>query len=356
MINCTLKEMASKLMSADNILLFPHVGIDGDCVGSCSAVAVFLRKTGKNVFALYNEGMPENLDFLDKDSIYTEDADIIPDEKLDIAMCIDNGSYDRFPDYEEKFRNAPFTICLDHHGTSIIKGEDGSESGIADMSHIDPTAAACGELTFELLAEMNKQWMASGKPSLLPDKFIGEAIYTAITTDTGNFQYGNTNRRCHEITAELYDWGVNFSRISVILYENERLEAVEIRGKAVSRMKTIAGGHGVISYLTYDELNGYGILPGETDPIINSLKSIKGVEFAAFLKEKIAGSVWVSLRAKEKGNVAKIAEKFDGGGHVRAAGCTIHAPVGEVLRMITAEIEAAVQEILSKKSKAEKHR
>ncbi len=370
MTDCKLSVMAEKLISAENILLFPHIGIDGDCAGCVSALAVFLRKIGKNVFALYKEELPENLKFLDRaaayglaeesdadavsglaagegflQNIFVENEDIIADEVLDIAMCVDNGGFDRFPDYADKFKKAKLSLCLDHHGTSIIRGEDGSKRGIADLSHIDPAAAACGTLTFELISEIDRQWVAYGNASALPDKAIGEAIFTAITTDTGNFQYSNTDKKCHEIMAELYDWDIDFSKISVILYENERLEAVEIRSKAISRMKSLAGGKGVISYLTKEELDGLGIMPGETDSIINSLRTISGVEFAAFIKEKEAGVVRVSLRAKRDGNVAAIAEKFNGGGHIKAAGCTIYASVEEAVGMISEAIELAAAEL-----------
>lgn len=351
MIDCKLSVMAEKLLSAENILLFPHIGIDGDCAGCTSAIAVFLRKTGKNVFALYKEELPENLKFLDREdlragnayanNIFVSDSDVISDESLDIAMCVDNGSFDRFPDYEDKFRVAQVSLCLDHHETSVIKDEHGEKHGIADFSHIDSDAAACGTLTFELISEMERQRVALGNAPVLPDKSIGEAIFTAITTDTGNFQYSNTDKKCHEIMAKLYDWDIDFSKISVILYENERLEAVEIRSLAVSRMKVLAGGLGVISYLTHDELDGLGIMPGETDPIINSLRAISGVEFAAFLKEKEAGVVRVSLRAKGNGNVAEIAKKFNGGGHIKAAGCTINASVEEAVKLVSDEIEIA---------------
>ena len=342
--------MASKLIAADNILLFPHIGIDGDCAGCTYAVASMLRSMGKNVYALYEEELPDTLNFLDAGGIFTKNAGVIADDSLDISMCIDNGGFDRFPNYAEKFKKAKLTLCLDHHETSIIR-DNGETRGIAELSHIDPGAAACGVLTFELLRELEAQWTAAGNPSILPDKAIGEAIFTAITTDTGNFQYSNTNRRCHEIMAELYDWDIDVSKISVTLYENERIEAIEVRSKAVSRMKILSDGLGVISYLKKSELDDLGILPGETDSIIDLMRTMRGVEFAAFLKEKEAGVIRVSLRAKSTGNVAEIAEKFGGGGHIKAAGCTINATVEEAADMIAAEIEKAAYGLTAKNPK-----
>jgi len=337
MVNSTMREIAEQLYRAETILLYPHVGIDGDAVGSCSALARVLRKMGKTVYALYSEEIPENLSFMLFDEegrpYFTNDDRIIPDDELDISMCVDCGGYDRFKDFIEKFNKAKTTICIDHHGTS---------EGIAKYNFIDPDAAACGELIYDLLIELNNVKFASTADPLLPDKTIGEMLFAAITTDTGNFQYSNTRRRSHEIMAELYDWGVDVNRVSVEIYQNERPEKILIQNKAMANLKMTGDGKGAIAFVSYDDLTSIGVKSGETDPIVQELRSIKGVEYAAFLKEKEIGEVRVSFRSKTTGNVSAIAQKHNGGGHIKAAGCTLYTSLEEAVKIVEEDIIEAI--------------
>ena len=325
MNNNTFEEIAEKFNSAKNIVLLPHVGIDGDAVGSCVALASVLRAKGKNVHVLYKEEIPSNLAFI-ANGYFTDNSDVIPDDELDIAACIDCGGYDRFKGFEEKFDSAKLRICIDHHGTSM---------GIANLNYIDPDAAACGVLIYDLLKVL-------GVPEENKVE-VGTALFVAITTDTGNFQYSNTNRKCHEIMAELYDWDIDFNRASVEVYENERPEKLMIASRASSRIQMVAGGKGAVSYVTYDDLEEIGVKAGETDPIVQSLRSINGVEIAAFLKEKNPGEVRVSYRSKLYANVAELAMMHDGGGHEKAAGCTLHMDLKNAVEVIKKDIEEALK-------------
>ena len=341
----SLREIAEQLITAKNILLYPHVGIDGDAVGSCVAIAGALRAMGKKAYALYEEEIPHNLSFMTEDEegepYFTCDPDIISDDDLDVSIAVDCGGYDRFKPYGEKFKAAKITLCVDHHGTSIIKDEDGTEHGIADYSVIDPEAAACGVLVFDLLKDM--QDLTDVK--LIPDKFTGEALFAAITTDTGNFQYSNTNRKCHEVMAELYDWGIDANKVSVEIYENERIQEVMIRNRALDRMTVTADGKGAVSYVTKEDLDEIGVKAGETDSVVKVMRAIGGVEIVAFLKEKDRNVIRVSFRSKHSADVAAIASKYKGGGHKKAAGCTLYMPIEEAVKIISSEVEEALKEL-----------
>ncbi len=340
-----LRTIASKLISAKNILLYPHVGIDGDAVGSCAAIAKALRAMGKKAYALYEEEIPHNLSFMTADEkgvpFFTNDPEIISDEDLDISIAVDCGGYDRFKPYGDKFKAAKVTLCVDHHGTSIITEEDGARHGIADFSVIDPEAAACGVLVFDLLKEM--QDMAD--VPIIPDKFTGEALFAAITTDTGNFQYSNTNRKCHEVMAELYDWGIDANGVSVEIYENERIQEVQIRNRAIDHMEMLSEGKGAVSFVTKEDLDENGVKAGETDSVVKVMRAIGGVEIVAFLKEKDRNVIRVSFRSKHSADVAAIASKYKGGGHKKAAGCTLYMPIEEAVKIISSEVEDALKEL-----------
>ena len=340
-----LRTIASKLIGAKNILLYPHLGTDGDAVGSCVAIAKALRKMDKNVFALYKDEIPHNLDFMIIDEkgmpYFTDDPDVIADCDLDVSMAVDCGGWDRFRPYEDKFKAAKTTLCLDHHGTSITTEEDGTSHGIADYSVIDPDAAATGILVFDLLKELNS--MTSLK--LVPDKEIGEALFAAITTDTGNFQYSNTNRKCFEVMAEISDWDVDTNKVSVEIYENIRLEEVKIRNLALDHMTLVSEGRGAISYVTKEDLTNIGVKEGETDSVVNVMRSIGGVEVVAFLKEKDHKVIRVSFRSKSDADVAAIAKAHNGGGHRKAAGCTLYMSIQEAVELISREVEDALKEL-----------
>lgn len=328
MTNNTIKEIADALKKSNTVLLYPHVGIDGDAVGSCAAIAKMLRMMGKTCYALYAEDIPDNLFFMAKD-YFTSEMDIISDGDLDISIAVDCGGYDRFRDFQDKFDKAKKTICIDHHGTS---------TGIADLNYIFPDAAACGVLVYDLLVELGMNDLDKESK-----KEMGEAIFAAVTTDTGNFQYSNTNRRCHEIMAELYDLGIDVNGVSVEIYENERPEKIKIANVAMSHLMMIANGKGAVAFVSNDELISNGIKAGETDPIVQTLRSIKNVEIAAFLKEKDPGVIRVSYRSKSSSDVSKIALLHNGGGHTKAAGCTLYMPLEEAVKVTADDIEEALR-------------
>ena len=322
-MNNTFKEIASVLDASRTILLYPHVSADGDPLGSCTALCKALRMKGKECYILVEEELPLNLKFLDK-GYCTDDQNIIED--VDVSFCVDCGDETRFPNRTEKFEQGKTSICLDHHRTT---------KDFCDYNYVDPEASATGELVFDLLQEM-------GTPA---DVEIGEALFAAITTDTGNFQYSNTTRKAFEIMTELLDWGVDTNKVSVQLYENIRLERKIIESMAFSTMNILADGKAAIAYVTQEMIEQNGALSEETENVIQQLRSIASVEYAAFLKEKGENLVRLSLRAKTEGDVAVIAEKFGGGGHIKASGATLEMPIEEAVAAVTAELEAACKEL-----------
>ncbi len=322
-MNNTFREIASVLDASRTILLYPHVSADGDALGSCTALCKALRMKGKECYILVEEELPLNLKFLDK-GYCTDDQNIIED--VDVSFCVDCGDETRFPNRTEKFAQGKVSICLDHHRTT---------KDFCDYNYVVPEASATGELVFDLLQEM-------GTPA---DVEIGEALFAAITTDTGNFQYSNTTRKAFEIMTELLDWGVDTNKVSVQLYENIRLERKIIESMAFSTMNILADGKAAIAYVTQEMIEKSGALSEETENVIQQLRSIAGVEYAAFLKEKGENLVRLSLRAKTEGDVAVIAEKFGGGGHIKASGATLEMPIEEAVAAVTAELEAACKEL-----------
>ena len=320
MANNTFKEIAEVLLKAEKILIYPHINADGDAVGSAAALCHTLRRLGKTAYVLIEEQLPANLRFMDK-GYFTFDEKVI--EQPDVSVCVDCGDFGRFPMRMEKFLSARTTVCVDHHGTT---------QNFCDYNYVDPSAAATGELIYAIIKELVPE----------VDVETGEAIFTAITTDTGNFQYSNTTKNCHVIMAELFDLGVDTNKVSVEIYENERPEKLMITTRALSTLEIFGNGKGAIAYITMADMDEIGAEPFETDSVIENLRSISGVEYAAFVKEKEPGVIRVSLRAKRRGDVAAIASELGGGGHVKAAGCTLHMTVEEAVDLMKSKLSEAI--------------
>lgn len=315
MKNNTFEEIAQVIENSQNILLFPHINMDGDALGSCIALCIAMRKMGKNAYILIEDDIPLSLQFMGEDYC-TKNLDII--DNPDLCMCIDCGDSSRFPKRKERFESGKTKVCIDHHRTS---------SAIFDYNYIDGQTAAAGELVFKLLMAMGAEL----------DRESANALFAAISTDTGNFTYSNTTKQSHEIIAKLYDYGVDANEVSCEIYENMRIERVLIENKIIDTMQLYADGQVAIAFVTQKMLEETGATMDETEGAVQRLRSIRGVEVAAFLKEE-SEHVKVSLRSKKYIDVAEIASSFSGGGHIRAAGCTIYTSIEEACDLVKNKI------------------
>ena len=319
--NHSLKEIASQLETADTILIYPHINMDGDALGSAVALCRALRDRDKTCYILLEDQIPRNLRFLDH-GYCTWDPEAI--HAPDISLCVDCGDTGRFPRRKDKFAEGKKSICIDHHRTT---------KPFCDYNYIDPQTAATGELIFYLLEEMDYKG----------DKETGEALFAAITTDTGNFQYSNTTKDSHRIMARLYDWGIETRQVSTELYENIRMEKLLIQNRALETLEILGNGQIAMAFVTQEMLAKTGAFMDETEGVVDMLRSIGGVEIAVFVKEQGPEQTRVSFRAKSWGDVASIAEKLGGGGHAKAAGCTLSLPLMEALPLIRNEVSAGLE-------------
>ena len=317
MENNTFHEIAEQLMAADSVLIYPHVNMDGDALGSAVAACRGLRHLGKRCYILIEDEIPRNLKFLD-DGYCTMDQSCILSP--DVSFCMDCGDVTRFPKRKEKFAEGKVTVCIDHHRTT---------RPFCDFNYIDPDAAATGELIYQLL-------LALGTPH---DRETANALFAAISTDTGNFQYSNTTKESHRIVAELYDWGLEANKVSREIYDNVRLQRLLLHNRALQTLELLADGQAAVAWVDKKMLEETGAGMDESEGIVDQLRSIEGVEIAVFVKSERPEQTKVSLRAKSWGDVAVIAEKLGGGGHSKAAGCTLDMPLSEALPLIKKEVE-----------------
>lgn len=307
------------LAKAKSIYIFPHILMDGDALGSAAALCAALRARGCDAWILIEDKIPDYLTFLDNGYC----TDKMLNESPDVCLAIDCGEENRFPKRADAFNRGKIKACIDHHPTS---------KPVFDYNYIDPAEAASGEIVYKILVEMKADIT----------KEIGEALFAAITTDTGDFQYVNTTKSSHEIVAKLYDTGMDFNRISILLYQSESMAKVKLHGIVMSRIEIFAGGEAVITEVSQEMLEESGAMMEDTEGIIGKMRAIQGVQIAAMLKEQTDGSFKVTMRAKERGDVSAIAAKYGGGGHVKAAGCTLNENLEESRKIIMREIREAL--------------
>ncbi|MBQ9931948.1 MAG: bifunctional oligoribonuclease/PAP phosphatase NrnA [Firmicutes bacterium] len=310
--NHVLNEMASALKEATSVLIYPHIKADGDGLGSAAALCHALRKMGKEAYILMEEKVSETLKFLDRGyCIY--DASLLPSP--DLTMALDCSDHTRFPGRSDSYESGKVKICLDHHMTACPLG---------DICFVDPHAAATGELVYQLLMEMGVEL----------DLEMAESLYTAILTDTGRFQYSNTSPATHQLAAKLLAIGVDSNKIHNQIYSNVSLGKLRITSMALSGVKLYFDGQVSVARVTRSMLEEAGALMEDTEGIVDALRSIQGVEVAVFLKEEEPEHIRASLRAKSWAEVDSVATRFEGGGHKKAAGCSLYTNIDEAEALI----------------------
>ena len=320
-----MEKIAEILRSVDSMYIFPHYVADGDAMGSCASLCHLMRQMGKEADILMEDEIPDNLQFLDKEYVtFATDADELP--QRDLCIALDCSNFDRFPERQRLFRECGRqTACIDHHKAFVE---------FADVSLIDPDASATAELMFELYLYMG----------LRIDVEAAEALYAGIVTDTGNFQYTNTTKKTHLITADLYTLGIDTKKLNIILYQSDRPQKLKLHAMIMSHMRIFCDGRASLAYVTLDMYQEAGAKTSESDGINAKIRDIKGVEVAVFMREKKDHEIKVGFRSKDYIDVAEICVKFGGGGHEHAAGCTMEMTMEETIPVIMNAVEEALKE------------
>ena len=300
-----------------------HVRPDGDALGSQLALALSLKKLGKDVRVWNEEGMLEKYSFMARADLMTKPPGV--PEDVDVGIALDTAIQNRLGTALPAVRSAKLWINIDHHP---------SNPGYGDLVYIDPIAPATGQILFELIKDQN-----------LPlDAEIAENLYVAISTDTGSFQYPNTTARTFEIAAELVHCGVDVGRISQLLYENYPRRRVELLRELLRTMRFELDGRVGSFSLSRRTAADLGVLPEDNEGLIDHLRAIRGVIVAVFFEELTDGKVRVSMRSKDEAvDVCAICEKFGGGGHVLAAGARIRGMLAEVGERVLSEVRNSVE-------------
>ncbi|MDO4482077.1 MAG: bifunctional oligoribonuclease/PAP phosphatase NrnA [Bacillota bacterium] len=317
MNNNSLTEIVQVLDKADKILFLTHVIADGDAAGSAAALCRTMRERGKTAHIFTGEKLPDNIKFLEFEGFIANEDDLL--DEYDVSAAIDCSDTGRFKSRQAYFERGKTTVNIDHHETN---------GGFADFNYVDPEAAATGEIVFKLIQEAG--WDISPKTA--------EGIYTAIVTDTGQFQYSSTTAETHRIAAALHDSGIDLNYISVNVYQNVRKNMYILQGEIFNTLEFREDDRFAIAFSDLDMLKRTESEIQDTDGIVELVRNINTVEVAAFAKEIEPGVMKLGFRSKYDINVAELASKFGGGGHIKAAGCTIKGSIEDVKKELYPEI------------------
>ncbi len=314
-------EMLSALLSAGSVLLFGHVNPDGDTLGSVLALKTRLERMGKRTAAVVDGIVPSRIAYLPgADTVINTPSEL---GQFDLALAVDVASSDRLGMWESTFAAAARTAVIDHHGTN---------PGYAQINMIDGDAPAAAILVDRLLERMDLP--------LNQEEAI--CLYTALSTDTGNFIYDSTNAESFALMGRLMEAGLPLPEYSRRLFRQKEVPFVRLLAEVLPSLRITAGGKVAGLQLTLEQMERAGANAGHTDGVVDYAIDLEGVGMAYFAREIGGGKVKVSLRALAPYAVDQIAKAYQGGGHKLAAGLTLAMSMDEAVRTIETALEAAL--------------
>ena len=312
-----MKKILDEVKGAGSIAISGHIRPDGDCVGSCMGLYLYLcKELPKTKVDVYLE-TPSDVFACIQGVEQIKDASSYQEEAYDVFIALDC-SKDRLGSAEVIFDNAKKKINIDHHISNI---------GCGDVNYLRADASSASELVYELLDEEKI------------DIEIAKALYVGIIHDTGVFQYSNTSPATLNAAAKLITFGFNFPEIIESTFYEKTFVQNQILGRALLESILFMDGKCIVATISKKMMDFYGVNGKDLDGIINQMRNTKGVECAIFLYELDTLSYKVSMRSGGQVDVSKIAQMFGGGGHVRAAGCTMKGTQHDVINNISAQIE-----------------
>ncbi len=288
-----------------SFIIFNHIDPDGDSIGSQLALMQLLRKRRKKVIIYSSQKIPQEFHFL---PFFDHLQHKFPDKMdFDVAIAIDAPCMDRISTGSPiSLRRTKNLVNIDHHISNDHYGT---------INWVDPAASSVGEMLFHLLS----QW------GIKLTRKIAVCLYTSILTDTGGFRFANTTPESLRIASDLLKTGINPADIAKKVYGNYPFSRYKLLSKALNSIRTHYSGKVASIWVTRNMLEQTGATLNDADGFVNFPRAIRNVDVAVIFKEiGMNNDIQIGLRSnKRKIDVNRIAQKFDGGGHATAAGCTL---------------------------------
>jgi len=321
-------QKAVELIKKSNmILITTHTRPDGDACGCMAALSEALTALGKNTKILLLSELPSWYEFLFEQKPPLGDTlrwEILSEKTKidsDLIVIVDTDTYNQLPELDKYLKQSDKPVLvIDHHATS---------GDLGDVRLVDSSAAATALIVFDLLKYAG--WPITKK--------IAEALFVAVATDTGWFQFDNTDSRALRVCAELIEAGVSPSRMYRDLYQNFSPQRFKLMIAMLNTLELHLDGRFAMQHLSQEDFKQAGAKHSDTENLIDECRRISSIEAAALLVELKDGRIKCSLRSRGAIDVCKIAEKFGGGGHTMAAGAHLPGPVEKAKKLVFDELE-----------------
>ncbi len=323
MKNDPLSLTTQKILESQRIVITSHLRPDGDSICTSLALAFMGELLGKEVEIINKDNTPFPLNHFP--NIEKIKIGQIPPQGFDMAILLECANVSRSG--QENLDNY-FKINLDHHH---------SNDYYADINWVEPEASAVAEMVYRLGKKLDTRFTSQ----------IANHLYCGIVSDTGSFQFSNTNARCFEVCHKLIESGASPIKVSELLFNNNSPEKIKLLGQVLSTLQMNKKGNIAMITMFKKNLDSLNLKEIDTEDIITLARSISAVEMVLFYKEIKEDTFRVSLRSKGGANAAFIAEHFGGGGHLHAAGFTVTGKYDRLMR----EIPETVDKLLKKQAR-----
>jgi phosphoesterase RecJ-like protein len=321
-----VSDIMKAINGCNRILISAHVRLDGDAIGSEIAMYNVLKNLGKEPTVSNDSLIPRAYAFLPETASFDTPADLtnILNGKYELIIILDSPSPKRIGKVYSILSTGVPVINIDHHV---------SNSNYGNINLVCTDFSSTGEIILRLLKETSQK--------ITPE--IATALYVAIITDTGRFTHANTTSESLRDAAYLIDHGANPAEIAKCIYKTNTYGQVMLHASATKTMRLDAGGRIAIVHLTHEMMETTHTSAIDTQEFSDIPASIEGVKVGILLREmKEPGMVKVSLRSGDSVDVNKIAQKFGGGGHERAAGCEICGSITDVEKIMVEETKKLI--------------
>lgn len=306
----TIESLCERICENKKTLIVYHVRSDADAVGSAFALRELLRVLGIQAICACADEIPERLRFLSdgvQGSVLIEDDMGLDHERV---ISVDSASPEQLGSLFERLRR-DVDLMIDHHAKGRIYADH----------YVDADACATGEIIYA----MAKHLLATGRIASIPARVI-HSVYAAMASDTGCFRYANTTPRALRTAAELLEAGADRDRINRCLFESKSEAQLRAEGEAARRLLLHDGGKIASVTFPYSLKQELGIATEDMETVIDIPRSVAGVEVAFVVRQNEEGGAFrVSMRSTDACDVSAVCAEFGGGGHKRAAGCSITA-------------------------------
>ena len=315
--------LKNELANVKTVAISGHIRPDGDCIGSCLGVWNYIQDNYPDIQAdVYLEQIVSKFRFLKGAELVKTDCS--EEKNYDLFISLDASDRERLGETVKYLDTAKRSVCVDHHITN---------PGFADENWIVADASSASELAWEIMEEEKIS------------KHTAEALYMGIAHDTGVFQYSNTSPKTMQIAGSLIAKGINFSQIVDNTFYKKTYIQNQILGRALVESILLLDGRIIVGRVRQKDMEFYGAIPADLDGIVSQLRVTDGVEVAIFLYETGNHQYKVSLRSNGPVDVSAVCAYFGGGGHVKAAGCTMYGTVYDVINNLTLHIEKQLEQL-----------